>query len=62
MKIISACRVPACYPSEPPRVCSVSCYRLGEKVRFNPNLYDDGKVCLSIIKVSFAEIFFVQGQ
>lgn len=27
----------------------MSCYRFGHKVRFNPNMYEDGTVCLSIL-------------
>jgi len=34
------------YPFEPPKVKFLSTY---EKVRFHPNLYEDGKVCLSIL-------------
>lgn len=34
------------YPSEPPRVWFLT---PNEKVRFNPNLYENGKVCLSIL-------------
>eukprot|EP00760_Papus_ankaliazontas_P001897 PhM_4_TR10724/c0_g1_i1/m.13060/K10585/UBE2Z; ubiquitin-conjugating enzyme E2 Z len=40
-------RFPETYPNEPPRVkftTTDSC-----RVRFNPNLYADGKVCLSIL-------------
>ncbi|KAJ9133803.1 Ubiquitin-conjugating enzyme [Pleurostoma richardsiae] len=38
---------PALYPQEPPQML----FRTtgGGKVRFNPNLYEDGKVCLSIL-------------
>jgi len=37
---------PADYPFNPPRV--VFCTQ-GDKVRFNPNLYTNGKVCVSIL-------------
>ncbi|XP_018018022.1 ubiquitin-conjugating enzyme E2 Z [Hyalella azteca] len=37
------------YPFDPPRVCCMSSYRYGHVVRFNPNFYEDGTVCLSIL-------------
>jgi len=42
-------RVGPNYPFSPPRVSSMTSYRFGDKVRFNPNLYCNGKVCLSIL-------------
>lgn len=39
--------IPYDYPNEPPKVIN---YTTGNgTVRFNPNLYSDGKVCLSIL-------------
>eukprot|EP00755_Sulcionema_specki_P011452 Sspe_Gene.49060::Locus_26073_Transcript_1_1_Confidence_1.000_Length_1600::g.49060::m.49060/K10585/UBE2Z; ubiquitin-conjugating enzyme E2 Z len=40
-------RFPQTYPNEPPRV-KITTTDFG-RVRFNPNLYADGKVCLSIL-------------
>eukprot|EP01061_Rhynchopus_euleeides_P008006 TRINITY_DN1706_c2_g1_i2.p1 TRINITY_DN1706_c2_g1~~TRINITY_DN1706_c2_g1_i2.p1 ORF type:complete len:582 (+),score=187.47 TRINITY_DN1706_c2_g1_i2:170-1747(+) len=40
-------RFPQTYPNEPPKV-KISTTDFG-RVRFNPNLYADGKVCLSIL-------------
>jgi len=34
------------YPFDPPKVSFLSTY---DKIRFHPNLYDNGKVCLSIL-------------
>jgi ubiquitin-conjugating enzyme E2 Z len=38
---------PEDYPSSAPHI--VFCTTNGGKTRFNPNLYSDGKVCLSIL-------------
>ena len=40
------------YPNQPPKVQFLTfcdCDKGGEAVRFNPNLYDDGYVCLSLL-------------
>ncbi|KAF2354899.1 Ubiquitin-conjugating enzyme E2 [Trinorchestia longiramus] len=37
------------YPFEPPRVCCMTSYRFGCSVRFHPNLYVNGYVCLSLL-------------
>lgn len=37
---------PSNYPNKPPQVKLLT---IDEKVRFNPNLYENGKVCLSIL-------------
>lgn len=42
-------RVHPNYPAEPPHFCSLTSYRFGSTPRFSPNLYEDGKVCLSIL-------------
>jgi len=39
--------LPPNYPTEPPKVTLVT--TAGGKVRFNPNLYAEGKVCLSLL-------------
>ena len=39
--------LPADYPNSPPRVVILTTG--GGRVRFNPNLYADGKVCLSLL-------------
>eukprot|EP01065_Artemidia_motanka_P039692 TRINITY_DN487_c3_g1_i1.p1 TRINITY_DN487_c3_g1~~TRINITY_DN487_c3_g1_i1.p1 ORF type:complete len:1123 (+),score=366.57 TRINITY_DN487_c3_g1_i1:117-3485(+) len=39
--------LPTEYPNEPPKVNMVTTH--GRQVRFNPNLYADGKVCLSLL-------------
>nr|CAD7196417.1 unnamed protein product [Timema douglasi] len=39
--------LPSLYPSEPPKVHF--CTTGHSRVRFNPNLYHDGKVCLSLL-------------
>jgi ubiquitin-conjugating enzyme E2 Z len=40
-------RFPPDYPYSPPRVKFMT--TAGGTVRFNPNLYADGKVCLSVL-------------
>eukprot|EP01062_Namystynia_karyoxenos_P055651 TRINITY_DN4668_c2_g1_i1.p1 TRINITY_DN4668_c2_g1~~TRINITY_DN4668_c2_g1_i1.p1 ORF type:complete len:482 (+),score=142.42 TRINITY_DN4668_c2_g1_i1:120-1565(+) len=40
-------RFPQTYPNDPPK-CKITTTDFG-RVRFNPNLYADGKVCLSIL-------------
>eukprot|EP00660_Eupelagonema_oceanica_P010793 gene10793-2226_t len=35
------------YPCEPPRVWLMTTH--GNKIRFNPNLYANGQVCLSLL-------------
>ncbi|KAF2354902.1 Ubiquitin-conjugating enzyme E2 [Trinorchestia longiramus] len=42
-------RMGPAYPDVPPRVCAMSCYRFGHVVRFNPNMYRNGHICLSIL-------------
>ncbi|XP_018018024.1 ubiquitin-conjugating enzyme E2 Z isoform X2 [Hyalella azteca] len=37
------------YPVEPPRVCFMSGYRFGHLVRFSPNFYRNGHICISIL-------------
>ncbi|KAF2354901.1 Ubiquitin-conjugating enzyme E2 [Trinorchestia longiramus] len=37
------------YPFDPPRVCCMSSYRYGSDVRFHPNMYANGTVCLSLL-------------
>jgi baculoviral IAP repeat-containing protein 6 len=39
--------IPEEYPNKPPTVSIVS--TKGKKIRFNPNLYADGLVCLSLL-------------
>ena len=39
--------LPAEYPNTPPKVQFLTTG--GGRVRFNPNLYDNGKVCLSLL-------------
>ena len=41
------CQLPADFPHSPPKVTLVTTG--GGRVRFNPNLYKDGKVCLSLL-------------
>ncbi|KAH8652075.1 ubiquitin-conjugating enzyme/RWD-like protein [Xylariales sp. PMI_506] len=38
---------PINYPNEPPKMCFKTTG--GWRIRFNPNLYSDGKVCLSLL-------------
>eukprot|EP00730_Choanoeca_flexa_P000326 TRINITY_DN10149_c0_g2_i5.p1 TRINITY_DN10149_c0_g2~~TRINITY_DN10149_c0_g2_i5.p1 ORF type:complete len:342 (+),score=46.27 TRINITY_DN10149_c0_g2_i5:46-1026(+) len=41
------CQIPSTYPFDPPRCVNLTNDRL--RVRFNPNLYANGKICLSLL-------------
>ncbi|KAJ3004182.1 UNVERIFIED_CONTAM: hypothetical protein HDU68_005244, partial [Siphonaria sp. JEL0065] len=40
---------PSDYPTNPPKVTALTTGTLSKRVRFNPNIYATGKVCLSIL-------------
>ncbi|KAI9332342.1 ubiquitin-conjugating enzyme/RWD-like protein [Obelidium mucronatum] len=40
---------PADYPTNPPKVTALTTGSINKRVRFNPNIYATGKVCLSIL-------------